>query len=375
MVALALGLVLLTSAPAPARIKLVALPERASITLSVEHPDANLVQEERVLTLQKGVNQIDFNWQGVSIDADAITLEPLEHPGEIQLISVKYPPNENALVWDVYAPRAMTERVRVTYFLSGITREYSYRAVADQDEKNLALKESVRLRNSSGERLENVRILTPYAAPYTTDLDYGEMRQTLLNSVTVPFTRTFTWDAAEKPHDPSKVNTTVGIPIRYVVKNDAEHRLGTSALPYGKARIFQEDSRGGTAFIGEDWGAYTPVTEKMELFVGESRDIKVTRKQKNIERTRERRNSDNRVVLFDQKETYEVTVENFRNKEVTVTVLDHFAETWDVASASSPWTRKDAGTLQFEVPLKASDSTVITFVVERRNLSPDRPLR
>jgi hypothetical protein len=371
----ATGLLLGLSQSAPARIKLVALPDRASITLSVEHPDANLVQEERVLTLQKGVNQIDFNWQGVSIDASAILLEPLEHPGEVRLISIKYPPGENALVWDVFAPRAMTERVRVTYFLNGIGREVNYRAVSDTRETRLGFKQYLRLRNGSGEDLRGVRVLTGFAPAYTTDLEPNEMRQTLVGTADVPFTRTFTWDAALKPHDPSQAGATVGIPITYVIPNDAEHNLGRASLLYGKVRIFQDDGRGGTAFLGEDWGAHTPVTREMKPSIGESRDMSVTRRVVKDERTMERRNHDNRVVLYNRREEIKFTVENFRDKVATITILDHFDLTWDVVSASVPWEREDYRTLKMDVPVPASDSVVVTLVVERRNLSDIRRLQ
>lgn len=373
--ALAVGLVLAMASSAPARVKLVTLPERASITLSVEHPSQNLVQEERVLTLQKGVNKVDFNWQGVSINANAIVLEPLDHPEEIRLIAVRYPPGENALVWDVYSPRAMTERIRVTYFLNGIGREYAYRSLSDKPEENMELKQYLRLKNFSGERLEEVKVYTGFSEPYVTDLDQGEVRQRLIHKNTIPFTREFTWDDRVQPEDPDKVNHTVGIPITYVVTNRKEKGLGKFSLKYGKARIYQDDGRGSNAFLGEDWAAYTPVKEELKLSVGESRDIKVIRKKMEVRRTREHRNNRRKVVLWDQDEDYELTVNNFRDKDVAVTVLVHFRDTWDVKSATIEYEKEDYQTLKFLVPVAAGDSEVVKYTVERRNLTPGRQLR
>ena len=307
--------------------------------------------------------------------AAAVLLEPLEHPQEVTLISVQYPPGENALVWEVYSPRAMAERVRVTYFLDGIGREVTYRAVADKDEEKLSFKQYIRLRNDSGEKLDGVKILSGFAPEYATDLDNGEMRQTLAGSNTIPLKRTFTWDSLEKPHDPSKEQMNVGVPIHYVIANTAEAGLGRAALKYGKVRVFQDDGRGGTAFLGEDWGEYAPVSKDMKVGVGESRDIVVTRKQLELERTRERRNARNEVVIYDTKESYEVVVENRRNKDAVITVVDHFDETWDVASASQKWERKDYRTLKFEVPVPASDSVTVNFVIARSNLRPSGALR
>ncbi len=65
-----------------ARVKLVALPERARVVVSLTNPDATLMEEERLLTLQKGVNKIDFSWRGVNIDASSIQVRALTHPGQ-----------------------------------------------------------------------------------------------------------------------------------------------------------------------------------------------------------------------------------------------------------------------------------------------------
>ena len=86
---------------AQARIKLVTLPERAASVVRLDNPQATLIEEERVLTLQKGLNKVDFSWKGVSIDVDSIRLRVLSHPDKVNLLNVSYPPNEAALVWEI----------------------------------------------------------------------------------------------------------------------------------------------------------------------------------------------------------------------------------------------------------------------------------
>ena len=80
-----------------ARIKLVALPERAATVIRLDNPQWTLIEEERVLTLQKTPpegppNKVDFSWKGVSIDADSIRLRALDHPKKVTLLNVSYPP-------------------------------------------------------------------------------------------------------------------------------------------------------------------------------------------------------------------------------------------------------------------------------------------
>src|SRR5947209_9501306 len=79
-----------------ARVKLVALPERARVVVSLNNPDATLVEEERLITLQKGVNKVDFSWRGVNIDATSIQVRMLGHADTVLVLNTSYPPNENA---------------------------------------------------------------------------------------------------------------------------------------------------------------------------------------------------------------------------------------------------------------------------------------
>ena len=65
---LLLGAVLAAPVPVQARVKLVALPERARVVVSLSNPTATLIEEERLITLQKGVNKVDFSWRGVNLD-------------------------------------------------------------------------------------------------------------------------------------------------------------------------------------------------------------------------------------------------------------------------------------------------------------------
>ena len=148
---IAIMLVLACAAVTQARIKLVALPERAATVVRLDNPTATLIEEERVLTLQKGINKIDFSWKGVSIDADSIRLSVLEHPDKVILLNVSYPPDEAALVWEINSDKDYAEKVRISYLLSNIDRLITYKAIADKAETAVDLKSYLVLRNFSGE--------------------------------------------------------------------------------------------------------------------------------------------------------------------------------------------------------------------------------
>src|SRR5438045_8507512 len=109
-----LALFLLATFTAHARIKLVALPERARVVVSLNNPDATLVEEERLITLQKGVNKVDFSWRGVNIDASSIQARMLAHPDQVTVLNTSYLPNENAHIRQINSNEAQDERVRMS---------------------------------------------------------------------------------------------------------------------------------------------------------------------------------------------------------------------------------------------------------------------
>ena len=185
---------------AQARIKLVALPERAATVIRLDNPTATLIEEERVLTLQKGLNKVDFSWKGVSIDADSIRLRALDHPEQVTLLSVSYPPNEAALVWDISSDGDYAETVRISYLLSNIDRLITYKAVADKPETYVDLKSYLVLRNFSGEDFDKAMVLLDYGEAFEQGIDHEETKRMLfLKADKVPITKVWTFDAAKLP--------------------------------------------------------------------------------------------------------------------------------------------------------------------------------
>src|ERR1043165_3553468 len=167
------SLIILLASAAWARVKLVALPERARVVVSLNNPEATLVEEERLITLQKGVNKVDFSWRGVNIDSSSIQARMLTHPNQVTVLNTSYPPNENALIWEINSPEPQEERVRISYLLSGLTREVTYKAVAEPNEAALTLRNYLRLRNESGEDLTTAEINIGYGPSLKKTITHG----------------------------------------------------------------------------------------------------------------------------------------------------------------------------------------------------------
>ncbi len=368
-VALALALAFLCATRAEARIKLVALPQREAVSVRLDNPAFTLVEEERFLTLQKGNNHVDFSWKGVNIDPDSIRLEMLDHPKDVKLISVSYPPNEAALVWQLSSPQAFTERVRVSYLLSNIDRLVTYEGLVPVDESSMELKSYLVLRNFSGEDFWGARVTLDYGEALQTSIRNQETKRMLFFSKPkVALEKTLVWDDRKQPWDPEKLKTNVGIPVFYTLRNTREGGLGENALWGGKARIFQEDGRGSTIFLGEDMVEIVPVGEKLRLYIGDSRDLVVTqRKMKEEKKVKERNNSGN-PILWDSEEILEVKIENFREKPATLLLIEHIPGQWDMISCTHKYELKDFQTLEFTMELKPKDKVTLTMHYNRRNL-------
>jgi len=189
---------------AEGRIKLVALPERGFTVIRLDNPQATLIEEERVLALQKGLNRVDFSWKGVSIDPDSIRLTLLSHPDGVTLLNVSYPPGEAALVWEISSAGAWEESVRISYLLSNIDRLITYKAVADKDESMIHMRSFLVLRNFSGEDFIRARVQLDYGEAFERGIRHEETRQLLFfNAGKVPIRKPATQDGNRLPPAPS----------------------------------------------------------------------------------------------------------------------------------------------------------------------------
>ncbi|MFB3107246.1 MAG: hypothetical protein ACE1ZA_20310 [Pseudomonadales bacterium] len=124
---------------AQAGVKLITLPARERVEIQLDNLNTTLVEEERIVPLAEGVNDVVFAWANTNIDKDSIQFRCLTDPENIRVLSVSYPPGENALTWQVSSPRAGSARVRISYIIGGLDKTFMYRAIASNDEKTLAL--------------------------------------------------------------------------------------------------------------------------------------------------------------------------------------------------------------------------------------------
>jgi len=352
------------ASPAAGRIKLATLPVRERVEIQLENPRATLVEEERVVTLLKETNHIDFSWTNTQIDKWTILFRPLVPGDAVRVINQSYPPGENALVWEVFAENAGPVRVRISYILGNLRRTFSYRATAEHDEKSLTLRKYMRVWNFSGEEFGVSSVYAGFGDVFQKEMGLQESKEMLIGKFTqVPITKKFVFDWRKGQPVPDEPNQRY-VTMQYVLKNDEAHRLGQFPLQYGKVRIFQKDGHGGEAFTGEDWGKFTPIDDEMKLYLGLARDVKVERTVKSNKRHPVHGNRYHQEVVLQYK------VQNFKKDPCVLDIeedlnalrnefcgnKDHDAQ-WELAEQTTDKgkvERKSAQNVELHIPLPAA---------------------
>ena len=304
--------------PTFARIKLITLPVRERVEIQLDHPSATLVEEERIVPLVKGENQVDFSWANTQIDPNTILFRVLDKPAaDVKVLSVSYPPNEAALVWSVASTDSGSARVRISYLLGNLGKSFNYRAVAARDEKSLVLSQYMRLQNFANEEFlgGSTNLWAGFGKEFLRPVGLNETKEMLMARFEkVPVKKTYTCDAAEFGYIDQPQNK-LRVPMHYVLKNDKAGGLGNAPLPYGKVRIFIDGGANQpTAFLGEDWGAFTPVDDEMRLYLGVAQDVVVKRL---IEKSETHRITNH---LFDQEVVIKYEIENRKDQPITLNV-------------------------------------------------------
>jgi hypothetical protein len=306
-----------------ARIKLITLPVRERVEIQLDHGSATLVEEERIVPLVKGVNQVDFSWANTQIDPNTILFRVIapvgDRPLDVKVLSVSYPPNEAALVWAVSSSDSGSARVRISYLLGSLSKSFNYRAIASKDETSLTLSQYIRLQNFANEEFGSTNLWAGFGSAFHKPVGINQTMEMLMGKfANVPVRKTYTCDPNEfgfldEPQQKLRV------PMHYVITNNKASQLGTAALPFGKVRIFIQGGadESSTAFLGEDWGKFTPIDDEMELYLGVAQDVVVRR---TIERNVTHRVAGN---LYNRELVIKYEIENFKDKPVTLDVQEN----------------------------------------------------
>jgi hypothetical protein len=110
-------------------------------------------------------------------------------------------------------------------------------------------------------------------------------------------------------------------PVRFfTLKNDTDHKLGTTPLPDGIVRTFRDNGRDGLCFLGQEQVKYVPINADVELNVGTDDELVEEYKTMSVERSKFAFDRNRNVVGWDEKVFSRDEVRNYRAKPIRIEV-------------------------------------------------------
>lgn len=302
------------------------------------------------------------------------------------------------LVIDVIAKAAGLQDVELAYLTNGMSWKADYVAELNDDETKIALNGWVTLTNTTGVSYENaslqlvagdvnrVRPQRPvmmkaarnavmleaaafdsavseqelmdyhlYSLGRATDILSNQTKQVaLLNAPSVSASKVYNMEnivpvyAAQGMRNVDMRNAKVKLKF----ENKKADGLGM-ALPAGTVRVYKSDDKKSLYFVGEDSIRHTPENEKIELTLGDAFDVTASAKQTDFTQMGEK--------TYDA--TYEITFKNAKKTPVVISYYQSFPQTFRILTQSVKSENDNASRVKWEIPVKASGETVLTFSV------------
>ena len=321
----------------------------------------------------------------------------LGHPGEVVLPDV--PGDLRAtptLVW-LLDNALRNQELELTYLTEGISWKADYVINLARDDRSMDLTGWITLDNRSGATYENAELklvagdvhrverrpepremrmmdaavaaeAAPaqqeafaeyhlYTIPRRTTIRQNQQKQVLLLEAD-----DIVSDKHYELHAPSRFfRQQVGAqrdlrPEVYIeFANEEGNNLGMP-LPAGVMRVYQEDSEGMAQFAGEDRIDHTPRDEDVRLKIGSAFDVLADRVQTDFTRVSDRVTES----------SFEITLRNHKDADVTVDVVENLQGDWEILESSHEYEQRDARTAVFSLEAPSRGETVLTYDVRVR---------
>lgn len=301
------------------------------------------------------------------------------------------------LMWQIANDKAGQHLTEVSYLTKGINWLCDYVVVIDQNDKNFDLSGWVTIDNRSGttyrdaglkliagevHRAEEERRRTKelmfeekaagapqfeekaffeyhmYTLQRRTTLKDNQTKQiTLLSASNVPVDKLFIYDPALDYgwyyYTESEATKEQKVKVKIEVINSEKNNLGMP-LPKGKVKVYKMDTDGKLEFIGEDQIDHTPKDEKIRLYLGDAFDV-----------VGERKRMDFKTYGRTADETIEILLRNHKKEDIEIIVVEHLWRylNWDITEKTHDFTKKDAQTIEFRIPVPKDSETKLKYTV------------
>jgi len=162
-------------------------------------------------------------------------------------------------------------------------------------------------------------------------------------------------DVKVKPRYRYRGGDMRGVRTQMEIVNSRASGLGVP-LPGGRVRFYEADPSGALQFTGEASIKHTPEDEKLTLEVGSAFDL-----------VAERRETYNKRISDREREYgVEIKLRNRKKTNVEVVVEEGIGGDFEITQKSHEFTRKDANTIEFKIPVATGKEAVLTYVVRSR---------
>jgi len=305
--------------------------------------------------------------------------------------------SQPTLVWTLDNRGGGVQQVEASYLTNNMNWSADYVLTVSRDEKTADLDGWVTLVNNTGASYHDAKLQLVAGEVHRTPQGGSVMRDMLVKEMSAPATKpAFEQEAFSEFHlytlgrrtsiqnneskqisllsgtnipvekylavegqpyfyrNPQGIGNAIPQPVKvfYRFKNDEKSGLGMP-LPAGTVRVYQADSRGEVEFGGEDTINHTPKDEAVRIYVGNAFDIVCERKQTDYKKL-----ASNLYEL-----EYEITLRNHKDSAVNVEVREPVGGDWDVLNTNYKWTKLDASTIGFQIPMDKDGSATLDYRV------------
>jgi len=401
----------------PATVHFRSLTEPANVSVLEQNYEYDLLEPDKLLrkyvgrevtlirnrqengsTRQEEVKALllSYNTQPVwKIGNEIVTGMGADHIRFPELPDTLY--SRPTLIWTVQNDGAARHRVEASYLASKLAWNADYVLTVARDDKAADLNGWVTMTNGSGTSFRNAKLqlvagdlnrvrqqlnrmndmaMRAQPAPaaeaamtqesfsdyhlYTvgrkTTINNNQTKQiSMLEGTDVPVIKRYIVEGQNyyyhnRQHPGSPLKDSVQ--VFYQFKNEQKTGLGMP-MPAGVLRVYQQDSKGGVQFVGEDRIMHTPKDETLNIKIGNAFDVVCERSQVDFEK----------IATNVYELEYEVTLRNHKETAVVVEVNEPLGGTWRMLTSSHKWTKTDAWAAQFTVPVNANADAVLKYRV------------
>jgi hypothetical protein len=199
-----------------------------------------------------------------------------------------------------------------------------------------------------------------YTLSRTTTIADNQTKQVgFISAHNIPIRKTLELRGGGNYYRTSTPDLGTKLPVAtYISFDDKDGELGVP-LPGGLVRLYKNDSRGTSLFLGADRIGHTPKNETVRLHVGNSFDVTARKKQTNFHIV-----SESNPWIYDS--SYEIVLGNAKDQDVDVLVVEPIPGEWQILSESQQHDKSSSVTASWLVHVPAGGHTTLTYTARVR---------